>query len=129
MDLHGLPQLGHKLAVIGQHNQNTSLLTGEHPHGGLVRAHIPVRRDDFQRNIIILIGTVGPVIHELIETESIAAIHGRIAILLSIVEIIEDHLGHSADDLGDLHIFRLNIPLDFLFLVGQEDIDIAVLLH
>ena len=118
-----------ELRVAGKNNQNLLALTGHHAKGGIIGAAVVPRGQNAQPHIVVLVGLIGAVIHSLIEEERIAAIEGGISVFLAGENVLENHLRNLGDDLRGLHIFLFNLVVDFLFLIGQEDIDAAVFLH
>ena len=125
------PDLLQERAVIRQHDQYTPALTRKETQGLLVRDLIAVGGQHFKRQIEGLIGFIGPVIDHLIESKLVPTIESGITILLFIIQTIEDQLRHFANDLAllDALALALNFTVDFLFLISQEDIDLAVFLH
>ena len=118
-----------ELCIAGKHNQNFLALTGHHTKSGIISAAVIPRSQNTNSHIVALVCLVRAVIHGLIEEESIAAIEGRVGVFLAGKNVLENHLRNLGDDLRSLHILLFNLVVDFLFLIGQENIDAAVFLH
>ena len=76
-----------------------------------------------------MICLVRAVIHELIKPKGITTTKRRVSIAFSGEDVLKDHLRYLGDNLRGLHIFLLDLIVDFLFLIGQEDIDTAIFLN
>ena len=104
-------------------------MTGHHTKGGIISAAIIPRSQNANSHIVALVCLIRAVIHGLIEEECIAAIECRVYVFFARENVLKNHLRNLGDDLRGLHILLFNFVVDFLFLIGQEDIDAAVFLY
>ena len=118
-----------ELCIIRKYNKDFSALTGHHPKGSILCAAVVPRCQDTKADVIVLICFVWTIIYKLVEAKGIAAIEDRIGVAFAGENVLKNHFRDLGDDLRRFYIFLLNFIVDFLFLIGQEDIDAAVFLH
>ena len=104
-------------------------MTGHHTKGGIISAAIIPRSQNANSHIVALVCLIGAVIHGLIEEECIAAIECRVYVFFARENVLKNHLRNLSDDFRCFDIFLFELVVDFLFLIGQEDIDAAVFLY
>ena len=94
---------------------------GKHLQAGFIRI-IATGGDDFDRNAVVRAGKGVIAIDFPIETEGIAAIQIRIAVLVRTVVFIKDQRCKLAVHFGIFRATLCNFSVDLLLLIGQEDI-------
>ena len=118
-----------ELSIIGENDKDFSALTGHHPKCTIVRAAVIPRCQDTKADVIVLICFVWTIIYKLVEAKGIAAIEDRIGVAFAGENVLKNHLRDLGDDFRRFDIFLFDLVVDFLFLIGQEDIDAAVFLN
>ena len=118
-----------KRPILRQHDQNGFTLCGKHPHRCFVRAFVTVRCQNFEGQLVILSCLIRFIVHDLIESERVTPIKSRITVFFFIKEPVKNQLRNLRGNLAGIDRLVLDGKVDFLFLIGQENIKIAVLLH
>ena len=93
---------------------------------GRIRIIVPIWCDDGYSDIIRLISLEVSVIYFLIEWEQITA---TVTIFLICKDFLEDYGRCFSDNLTHFYGFIIDCIIDFLFFIGQEDIDFSILLY
>ena len=122
------PHFRQERIIIRQNHKNFLALAGEQAQRTIIGATLIPRGQHTEADIVILVCLIRAVIHCLIEGECIAPSKAWVLILLAGENVLIDHLRNLRDDLRHLHIFFFDFVIDFLFLIGQEHIDGAILL-
>ena len=122
------PHFRQERIIIRQNHKDFLALTREQAQRTIIGAALIPRGQHTEADIVILVCLIGAVIHCLIEGERIPSTEAWVLILLAGENVLIDHLRNLRDDLRHLHIFFFDFVVDFLFLIGQEYIDGAILL-
>ena len=113
----------HKNGVV------TAVTSRNHLQTCFIAAIIAAGSDDFNRNRVIRTGKSIILINLAIEAEGITVAQIRVAVFICTIVFIKDQRGQFTVHLGILDLPLRNLAVDFLFLVGQEDIVITKVLH
>ena len=122
------PHFRQERIIIWQNHKDFLALAGEQAQRTIIGAALIPRGQHTEADIVILVCLIGAVIHCLIEGERIPSTKAGVLILLAGENVLIDHLRNLRDDLRHLHIFFFDFVVNFLFLIGQEYIDGAILL-
>ena len=114
--------------IVRENYQYFFLLSGHHSQCRVIISPLIPWCQNTDSDIIFLIDLIRPVVHLLVEIESVPSVKGRIAVILVLEDILIDHLRHLIDYLRHLDILVVDFAVDLLFLIRQENIETAVLL-
>ena len=118
LDLHCLTDLVEELAVIGQHDQHLTALTGHQAQALLIGAITVIGGQHADADVIILVDLERLVVHLLVVTERIAAIELGVLVFGFGQDLGVDHVRRAVDDVGHFHILAVDVAANFLLFLG-----------
>ena len=131
LNLQHRAQLVIQAGVIMQQHKNrvVAAFTGRKHLQAVLVCVIAARSDDLDGNGVVRAGEGIVFVNLAVEAEGVSAVQIGIAILVRAVVLIEDQRSQLTVHLGIFNLTLCDFTVDFLLLVGQENVVITEVLH